>query len=600
MEVTKANFKECLSQIEEAISEADFLAIDGEFTGLHAKDAESIGSFDTPEERYHKLRKGAAQFLLVQFGLAAFKYDPETKSYTARPFNMYVFPRPFSRQAPDRRFLCQASSIDFLVSQNFDFNKLFREGISYLTLPQEEHLKESIKKRNAEHTQLSSPAFTSPHGASAGPNKGPVEVPDDQKDFIDNICEQIKDYIAKATKEPLQLPQCSAFQRKLIYQTARLKYSNIHLETKIGEKKERYIVVSAVESEQDLRDKEKAKMDAEMAEVDEAIGFCKITRMLSQSGKLVVGHNMLLDLIHVINQFNFPLPEEYDEFKAMLKCCLPRLLDTKLMASTAPFKDLIINTTLGDLRRTVEAKPFVKPQVDLPEEFSKYSAETEFLHEAGYDAYITGIAFIGMANFLGTFQQPPEDWISPQSPLIEPFVNKLFMMRVYDIPYLNLTGPDVVPVREHVFHVTFPKEWKSHDIVSLFAPYGGVSLSWINETSAFAALFRKDNAPAAVKGLVNGEDNSVKVMTYEDFKKHGATSQYSLMPRKRKHTSDDAENSKKPRISPAAESTTGPEGDEVKEEDVVKEKMETNSGCESPDSCSDKKAKKMFEEPEVW
>ena len=47
-------------------------------------------------------------------------------------FNVYVWPRPCSRSAPDPRFLCQTSSIDFLINQNFDFNKLFKDGVSYL------------------------------------------------------------------------------------------------------------------------------------------------------------------------------------------------------------------------------------------------------------------------------------------------------------------------------------------------------------------------------------------------------------------------------------------------------------------------------------
>lgn len=31
-------------------------------------------------------------------------------SYEARPFTFYIFPRPYSRQAPDRRFLCQVGN----------------------------------------------------------------------------------------------------------------------------------------------------------------------------------------------------------------------------------------------------------------------------------------------------------------------------------------------------------------------------------------------------------------------------------------------------------------------------------------------------------
>ena len=35
------------------------------------------------------------------------------------------------------------------------------------------------------------------------------------------------------------------------------------------------------------------------------------------------------------------------------------------------------------------------------EGFQSYDTATEMLHEAGYDAYITGLCFISMANYLG-------------------------------------------------------------------------------------------------------------------------------------------------------------------------------------------------------
>jgi len=45
-----------------------------------------------------------------------------------RAYNFYIFPTPHVRSAPDPWFLCQTSSMDFLASQGFDFNKLFKEG----------------------------------------------------------------------------------------------------------------------------------------------------------------------------------------------------------------------------------------------------------------------------------------------------------------------------------------------------------------------------------------------------------------------------------------------------------------------------------------
>lgn len=67
MEITRHNFAEKLPVIEEAIKDASFIAIDGEFTGLH-DDTSKQSSLDTPAERYAKSRNSVKKFLLVQFG----------------------------------------------------------------------------------------------------------------------------------------------------------------------------------------------------------------------------------------------------------------------------------------------------------------------------------------------------------------------------------------------------------------------------------------------------------------------------------------------------------------------------------------------------
>ena len=50
-----SDFKESLQAIETAIKECDFIAIDGEFTGLNHEGLSPSATFDTPQERYHKL-----------------------------------------------------------------------------------------------------------------------------------------------------------------------------------------------------------------------------------------------------------------------------------------------------------------------------------------------------------------------------------------------------------------------------------------------------------------------------------------------------------------------------------------------------------------
>ncbi|XP_015346559.1 poly(A)-specific ribonuclease PARN isoform X1 [Marmota marmota marmota] len=512
MEIIRSNFKSNLQKVYQAIEEADFFAIDGEFSGI--SDGPSVtaltNGFDTPEERYQKLKKHSMDFLLFQFGLCTFKYDYTDSKYVMKSFNFYVFPKPFSRSSPDVKFVCQSSSIDFLASQGFDFNKVFRNGIPYLNQEEERQLREQYDEKRSQANGAGSLAYVSPNAS-----KCPVTIPEDQKKFIDQVVEKIEDLLQSEENKNLDLEPCTGFQRKLIYQTLSWKYpKGIHVETLETEKKERYIVISKVD-EEERKKREQQKHAKEQEELNDAVGFSRVIHAIANSGKLVIGHNMLLDVMHTVHQFYSPLPADLNEFKELTTCVFPRLLDTKLMASTQPFKDIINNTSLAELEKRVKETPFSPPKVESAEGFPSYDTASEQLHEAGYDAYITGLCFISMANYLGSFLSPPKIHVSARSKLIEPFFNKLFLMRVMDIPYLNLEGPDLQPKRDHVLHVTFPKEWKTSDLYQLFSAFGSIQISWIDDTSAFVSLSQPEQVPIAVNTSKYAE--SYRIQTYADY-----------------------------------------------------------------------------------
>nr|XP_022318023.1 poly(A)-specific ribonuclease PARN-like isoform X1 [Crassostrea virginica] len=538
MEVTRKNFSSVLPEVEKAINEADFLSVDTEFSGLHASNSFHISPLDTPEERYHKLRKGSSDFLVFQVGLCTFCYDKENSTYEAKPFNFYVFPKPYSRAAPDCRFLCQSSSIDFLASQGFDFNKVFKEGIPYLTSMQESELRDFLEERHKQYTQFSSPAFVTPDsGAEAVTTKGPIEIPEEHKEFIEGICNNIQEFLDKEGEESLSLPSCNGFVRKLIYQTVRQRFqSRVHLGAKTNEKKQRLIVVTRIKSEDEMKKKELEKQSTELAELEDAVGFSKVIRLISQSGKLVVGHNMFMDLVHLLHRFCSKLPENYQEFKAMAKCVFPKILDTKLMANTTPCKELLPSSVLGDLLKHIYSPPFKKPEVVIPENFPRYDIDDSNLHEAAYDAYITGICFTGMSSFLGGLQKPPLSYVPPDAPVVKPFTNKLFLMRVADVPYLDLEGDDVLPSRDHVFHITFPKEWKASDLYQLFSPFGNINITWLDDISAYVSLYKRDQSSTVMSTLCK-RDARYKILTYELFK-NGFKDKES---RKRSHAPESTE-----------------------------------------------------------
>uniref|UniRef100_A0A8I3N705 Poly(A)-specific ribonuclease PARN n=1 Tax=Canis lupus familiaris TaxID=9615 RepID=A0A8I3N705_CANLF len=454
MEIIRSNFKSNLHKVYEAIEEADFFAIDGEFSGI--SDGPSVtaltNGFDTPEERYQKLKKHSMDFLLFQFGLCTFKYDYTDSKYITKSFNFYVFPKPFNRSSPDVKFVCQSSSIDFLASQGFDFNKVFCNGIPYLNHEEERQLREQYDEKRLQSNGAGALSYVSPNTS-----KCPVTIPEDQKKFIDQVVEKIENLLQSEESKNLDLEPCTGFQRKLIYQTLSWKYpKGIHVDTLETEKKERYIVISKVDEEERKR-REQQKLAKEQEELNDAVGFSRVIHAIANSGKLVIGHNMLLDVMHTVHQFYCPLPA-----------------------------DIINNTSLAELEKRLKETPFNPPKVESAEGFPSYDTATEQLHEAGYDAYITGLCFISMANYLGSFLSPPKIHVSARSKLIEPFFNKLFLMRVMDIPYLNLEGPDC-----------------------------NIHISWIDDTSAFVSLSQPEQVQIAVNTSKYAE--SYRIQTYAQY-----------------------------------------------------------------------------------
>uniref|UniRef100_A0A2K5I2Z0 Poly(A)-specific ribonuclease PARN n=1 Tax=Colobus angolensis palliatus TaxID=336983 RepID=A0A2K5I2Z0_COLAP len=447
MEIIRSNFKSNLHKVYQAIEEADFFAIDGEFSGI--SDGPSVSAltngFDTPEER----------------------------------------------SSPDVKFVCQVS----ITSANVFFLKSCL-GIPYLNQEEERQLREQYDEKRSQANGAGALSYVSPNTS-----KCPVTIPEDQKKFIDQVVEKIEDLLQSEENKNLDLEPCTGFQRKLIYQTLSWKYpKGIHVETLETEKKERYIVISKVDEEERKR-REQQKHAKEQEELNDAVGFSRVIHAIANSGKLVIGHNMLLDVMHTVHQFYCPLPADLSEFKEMTTCVFPRLLDTKLMASTQPFKDIINNTSLAELEKRLKETPFNPPKenfflffLESAEGFPSYDTASEQLHEAGYDAYITGLCFISMANYLGMhcmcFSQTRCDlgWILP--------VSWLFLMRVMDIPYLNLEGPDCKIL-----------------ISSFFI--SNIQISWIDDTSAFVSLSQPEQVKIAVNTSKYAE--SYRIQTYAEY-----------------------------------------------------------------------------------
>lgn len=575
MEVISSNFQEVLVELDDILKNATFLAIDGEFTGLNSGPDAAV--FDTPAQYYAKLRAGSMDFLLIQFGLSVFTFNIETQKYSQRSYNFYVFPRPLNRTAPDCRFMCQASCMSFLANQGFDFNKLFKLGIPYLSANEEEKL----MKRLEEKQRLRDDA----------PEILPIS--DVEKPQIEDICTRIDEFI-NSDAEELTIDKCNAFIRRLVHQEVKVRWPN---KLKVESKLDNFVcnlVVQRLGSKEEEERKESEKKERERMEVQQAVGLSILMRKIADSGKLIVGHNMLLDLCHIVHQFFGHLPESYTEFKSLVHSLFPRLIDTKVICHSQQFKENVPSSNLNVLLETTSKPPFKTPEVE-PIGNRSYSKLAEKCHEAGYDAYITAICFIALSNYLGSLQNPEVPIVLSESPLLNPFLNKLLILRLKDVPYINLVGKDPIPSRDHVFHITFPKDWKLSDIFQLFSPFGGVYVSWLSDTSAYVGLHRRDQINSVAKML--GNTSTYRIQRYAEYQ---ATLETNLNAgeRKRKLSSSETISTKKGENSVATNGVKTAQDDDGWEVATGKRhrKQKSNTDFEG----TRRQKQKTFVEPDTW
>ncbi|KAF9972330.1 hypothetical protein BGZ73_004567 [Actinomortierella ambigua] len=377
MEVVRENFQKELPWIREAIYECDFVAIDAEFSGLHVTQNRRNAT-KTLEQSYWELKTAAMQFLTVQIGLATFKFDPATGNYVAKPFNFYIFPTTLAGFSPPHRcFLTEASSLDFLAKNRFDFNKWIGEGIHYMTKQEEEN----YKAERLRHL-----------------NYGMDDIPVDESNraWLEESLQRIHHWFVENSGIPtIYIMTSTGYQRRLIHQEVRRLWPNL-LETRGVD---RAIAISKSTPAQMERLQQQRLADLEK-DLKIAGGFRTVIDMLSESRKPIVGHNIVIDLAYILAQFVGPLPDTMEGYKQMIHATFPTVIDTKYLSTAAnDLRGIVYDSTLQGLGELIMRSEFSEPRVNLHYRHPNYHRNGRE-HEAGYDAYMTGSIFMKLMAFI--------------------------------------------------------------------------------------------------------------------------------------------------------------------------------------------------------
>ncbi|XP_077996074.1 poly(A)-specific ribonuclease PNLDC1-like isoform X2 [Glandiceps talaboti] len=502
-EILRTQFEHELPKILEVIHRCDFIAIDTEFTGLKTGESDKPSLFDTPEDRYKKLKRTTTQFTVCQFGLSAFVKHPDHNKYEAYTYNFYLF--PIACSTVDVLFSCQASSLEFLCRHNFDFNKFIYDGVLYLNEEQEKELRQQLKEQPALLTRYVDHFFLSRY-VSAIADWTPLAEEDEE--------------LVLERGPGVDL----AYTFVKLHAELRRQFTDIWTSTNEAGQ----IVVQKVSKEE----RQKLESSSECLEeslLNKTLGFSKVFRALVRAKKPIIGHNMLQDLCFIYHKLHRPLPATYREFKEELHRIFPSVFDTKHIAGELR-KCLSENVLFGssnlqELYLSLDSHrgryfALYSPDITYAEKFNRYTQQGH-PHEAGYDSFMAGYVFLRMGHLLAVNGLQIEE-IKPQE-----FTNYLLAFSKYknhvnmiraSLHSVNLAGPDPDSKRPEWLHVRIkdPKtKANSLQLAEIFGTYGSVDVRILDPKHAILAVATHRGAKDMLKAF--HRHKAIRVAKYNTF-----------------------------------------------------------------------------------
>lgn len=475
IEVTDQNFENLYPRIEETLKNATFFSMDTEFSGIKTDFHVKESLFDSPNERYVKLMNNIKPFIIIQFGLTAFQHIREQNTYSAETFCFYLLPR--SIPSKNRHFVWQISSLEFLTIYNFDFNKFAYDGISYLNEIDENdlrnNLQEDILMRDLERLLCNRDA-----------------------DDLKNSRNVVADWLRQKTEpsDILEIDADSQFLQYLMQKELRNQFPDIW--TYPG--KYRVAVIKVTKDEREnLELEEKGKLEEKI--LDYFIGFSKVFKLLVSLKKPIVGHNSLVDLMYMHQQFYKPLPKKYATFKKNIHDLFPAVFDTKLLSyelrkvlqNEEKFSSNSLNTLYYYFKN--EKGRFLSLHSPHIRSTTSLKNEDKF-HDAGWDSYCAGYCFIKLAHTFASKKSGEGSQYKPMTNVeilngANRFKNLINIIRG-NVSHLNFGGPDP-PSQRPQWLVVQPygsKQFCISEIAELLSSYGSVDVKPFNSRFALVAV----------------------------------------------------------------------------------------------------------------
>jgi poly(A)-specific ribonuclease len=371
MDIDRSSFAAQLLNVLEAIADAHFVAIDCEFTGVAKGVRPQNGrGKQSLQDRYDESRKAAAKYQIIQIGLTCAEEVVLGEKYELKTYNFNISPILNEEMEVERVFSVQSSAAEFLLRNNFSFDLPFRHGVQYLSRDEETEAMrkatERLDRARYEDIQL-------------------TEKDTEALEFMTKVRGEIDDWlrskagprtnvIASRTKASRDVPvdkgDLTAFERRLVHQLVRAEYPQLisvarpnavgifHFDKERDalqkqRQKERSVkkikahvgfrwiveaLVSGELNEVDIKsaltsDLSGTNVDYDSSMGDDTFRISRVAALLAKRRPVIVGHNVLGDLIFLYQSFVQDLPERVEKFQKLLRDDFPLIVDTKYMAT---------------------------------------------------------------------------------------------------------------------------------------------------------------------------------------------------------------------------------------------------------------------------
>jgi len=281
-----------------------------------------------------------------------------------------------------------------------------------------------------------------------------------QKKGIDENIEKLEKWINEETTDTFSFQENNSYKRCYYYNYLEKHHQQLSCDTiKTGNGCVMKVMrFNEAQSKAYQQEKKKTKLD----KFENEKGFTKVFEMISESKIPIVGHNCFFDLLFWMRHFHDTLSPSYTKFKRSLNKYFPFIYDTKFIGNNGVLKkDFEKGSSLSDYHKSIlngklkmQNLEFIIPpgfegyRLDILEDEGKIIEEGKVIqeakpeakaryHEAGYDAFLTGISFLHFEKALNmkSFEKS--------------FINKLNLMSSFF--HLNIAGKDEFKQSASVF-----------------------------------------------------------------------------------------------------------------------------------------------------